>query len=257
MSTPTGLPAASPPPADPHVTGGPAAACTHVQCPLRQAGQRPSANPPPIEGCSSHADPYATGLPAVSTDGLATGPFAAAGPTGSSSPPRLFGNDYELLGSLGQGGMGIIYKARQIRANRLVALKMIQSSHLATVDQVERFRREAQAAADLKHPHIVIIHDVGEVGGQHYFSMEWLEGGSLKELLADGPLPPRLAAEVMRQAAEACEHAHQRGIIHRDLKPHNILLERRLRPGEAATLPTGAPPVAPRPATASATERWW
>jgi len=195
------------------------------------APQRPEAlgPQPPLRGeppaAANPETTYRTGGTPISS----ALPFPAAG-------AWRFGDDYEILGRVREGGMGVIYQARQIGANRLVALKMIKAGYLATPEEIERFRREARAAAELKHPGIVTIFDVGTVGGQHYFSMEWLEGGSLKDLLADGPLAPRAAAELVRQAAEACEHAHRHGIIHRDLKPHNILLDCLLQPDAARTL---------------------
>jgi serine/threonine-protein kinase len=127
---------------------------------------------------------------------------------------------------IARGGMGVIYKARQRVGDgeRFVALKMILAGRLASPEAVERFRQEARAAATLDHPGIVPISDIGEIDERHYFTMPLLTGGSLAERVREGPLPPRLAAQVMRQVAEAVQHAHERGIIHRDLKPANILL---------------------------------
>jgi len=234
----------NPIPSDPLATGAPGSLCP--QCPLRQQalGSSGSADLEATGGGAAASDPFATGTPRLRDDPHSTSTPALSGPPASSTLPGpgvwTFGQDYEILERVNQGGMGSIYKARQIRANRLVALKMIQPGHLATAEQVERFRREARAAAELHHPGIVIIHDVGEVNGQHYFSMEWLDGGSLKEVLAEGPLPPRLAAELMRQAAEAVEHAHQHGIIHRAIKPHNTMLDRRPAKGsQPTTVPAG------------------
>ena len=103
---------------------------------------------------------------------------------------------------------------------------MILAGQLADDDAVRRFYIEAEAAANLDHPGIVPIYEVGQHEGQHYFSMGFVEGQSLAQRLADGPLPPREAAELMRRGREAIEYAHQRGVIHRDLKPANILLDR-------------------------------
>ncbi len=136
---------------------------------------------------------------------------------------RLFG-DYELIEEIARGGMGIVFKARQRSLNRIVAVKMILAGQLASSDDVKRFRTEAEAAANLDHPGIVPIFEVGEHDGQHYFSMGFVDGMSLAKCVADGPLPPRAAAHLVRQVALAVQYAHDKGVIHRDLKPANILL---------------------------------
>lgn len=144
-------------------------------------------------------------------------------------PLRYIG-DYELVEEIARGGMGVVYSARQLSLNRMVAVKMILAGQLATPTEVRRFRAEAEAAATLQHPNIVAIHEIGEHHGQPYFSMDFIEGQSLAELSRDGPLPARRAAAIMQTVAEAIGHAHQRGILHRDLKPSNIVLDILGRP---------------------------
>ncbi|MEQ9408216.1 MAG: bifunctional serine/threonine-protein kinase/formylglycine-generating enzyme family protein [Fuerstiella sp.] len=142
---------------------------------------------------------------------------------------RYFG-EYELLEEIARGGMGVVFKARQVKLNRIVALKMIRSGELAHAEEVERFKIEAEAAANLDHPGIVPIYQIGEHNGQHYFSMGFVEGQSLADRVKGGPLPPREAAEIVRKVAEAVAYAHEKGVIHRDLKPANVLLDRHGEP---------------------------
>ncbi len=143
--------------------------------------------------------------------------------------PRMFG-DYQLIEEIARGGMGVVYKARQLPLDRIVAVKMILAGQLASLVDVERFFAEAQAAAQLDDPGIVPIFEVDQHEGQHFIVMSLVDGVSLSQRLADGPLAPREAAELVRLTATAVQYAHERGIIHRDLKPANILLDTDGRP---------------------------
>jgi tRNA A-37 threonylcarbamoyl transferase component Bud32 len=133
--------------------------------------------------------------------------------------------DYQLLNEVARGGMGVVYKARQVKLNRVVALKMILAGQLASDEDVHRFYSEAEAAAGLDHPGIVPVFEVGEYEGQHFFSMGFVDGQPLSARIAKGPLLPREAAELLSKVAEAIQYAHDCGVIHRDLKPANVLLK--------------------------------
>src|SRR5580704_5783853 len=146
------------------------------------------------------------------------------GAPGPGTQVRYFG-DYEILEEIARGGMGVVYKARQVSLDRIVALKMILAGRLASETDVERFYTEAKAAANLQHPNIVAIHEVGQHNGQHYFSMDYVEGESLAKLVDAGPLPALKAAAYLKTIAEAIEFAHRQGTLHRDLKPSNILID--------------------------------
>lgn len=143
---------------------------------------------------------------------------------------QTFG-DYELISPLGQGGMGVVYKARQKAANRMVALKIIRPDRMSSMTEfsqrrmLERFRAEAHAAARLQHDHLVTVYDVGEIEGCPYFSMQYVEGGSLSDLITDRSLDSREAAAFLEPVCRAVHAAHQQNILHRDIKPANILIE--------------------------------
>jgi len=159
----------------------------------------------------------------------ADGDAAPADAGGTRRRIRYFG-DYELLEEIARGGMGVIYKARQVSLDRIVAIKMIRAGRLASDVDVRRFHAEAEAAANLQHPNIVAIHEVGEHEGRHYFSMDYIEGRSLEEMLRENPLPAGRAAGYARAIAEAVEYAHRQGTLHRDLKPSNVLIDRHDQP---------------------------
>ncbi len=208
----------------------------------RRLRQRPSGPAP--EGQPGRSTPEQADqetkppdLPAMSGFGPGGQPAdTLAGPATRTEPsaagPREFGH-YELLGELGRGGMGVVYRARQREANRVVALKVIRADRLEALPRdtqtsaIDRFRHEAQAAAQLEHDNIVTVYEVGEVEGEHFFSMRYVEGQSLAELLRQGPMDNRHAAQYLEPVARAVHQAHLRGILHRDLKPQNILVDEK------------------------------
>lgn len=151
-------------------------------------------------------------------------------PRSSDAPlPEPF-DDYEPAAEIGRGGMGVVYRARQSSLDRQVALKMILRGALASPEDVARFRAEAEAAARLNHPNIVQVFEVGEHNGQPYFSMQHVEGTTLSQKIADGPLPSREAARLLIPVCRAVAEAHRNGVLHRDLKPSNILIDEDGRP---------------------------
>jgi len=171
------------------------------------------------------------------TPAAGDGTTARAGVTAAEkqmAPAEL--GDYELLEVLGEGGMGVVYRARQRSAERIVALKVIRPDRLAAAgperrqEAIKRFRIESQAAAALEHDQIVPVYEVGEIDGQPFFSMRFVKGQSLEKLLRDGPLDGGQAAALLEQIARAVHYAHTRKIVHRDIKPRNILLDTDDRP---------------------------
>src|SRR5439155_3217633 len=168
---------------------------------------------------------------------------AAAGASGSSDHasastatglplPRTFG-DYELLEEIARGGMGIVYRARHLSLDRIVAVKMLLFGPLSSPEFVKRFRAEASAAASLQHPNIVAIHEVGVHQGQHYFAMDYVEGQSLAKLISSFGFRVsdfKRAAGYVKTIAEAIHYAHEQGILHRDLKPSNVLIDSNDQP---------------------------
>src|SRR2546430_2255571 len=138
--------------------------------------------------------------------------------------------DYELLEEVGRGGQGVVFRARQKSLNRTVALKVISLGQWASKAHLKRFRREAEAAASLEHPGIVPIHEVGERDGSCYFSMKFIEGGQVDEVIRRTPMSIRQAAELIAKVARTVHYAHEHGILHRDIKPGNILLDRKAEP---------------------------
>ncbi|MBI4617134.1 MAG: protein kinase [Planctomycetes bacterium] len=166
----------------------------------------------------------------LSTESDAEGPSRAPTEVGRSrgrpegAGPCLQIGDYQILGEIGRGGMGIVYRAKQARLDRLVALKVIRAGAGASPENIERFHREARAAASVQHDNLVAVHDIGRHGDLHYFSMELIEGESLAHPLSRERPTHARSAQIIRDAARGMAAAHARGILHRDLKPANILV---------------------------------
>ncbi|MEK7781194.1 MAG: protein kinase [Verrucomicrobiota bacterium] len=150
-------------------------------------------------------------------------------PSAGLEAGRVIG-DYELIEEIARGGMGVVFKARQKNLDRIVALKMIRAGWLAHSAELGRFRAEARAVAGLQHPNIVAVHEVGEHDGQPFFSMEFVAGRTLDEIVREQSLPAPRAARYVQQVAKAIQHAHERGVLHRDLKPSNVLIDAEDRP---------------------------
>jgi WD40 repeat protein len=195
---------------------------------LRCPPSRPEESTAESESGHRASEPFTASTPAPPA-GARTLPAPATVPElgqggATDGLPSIPG--YEVLGELGRGATGVVYKARQVALGRVVALKMIAAAELAGREELARFRAEAEALAHLRHPNIVQIYEVGEAGGRPYFSLEYCEGGSLARQLNATPLPPREAALLVETLARAVEAAHRQHVLHRDLKPGNILLGR-------------------------------
>ena len=184
-------------------------------------------------GSASPKTINAFGLPAgaaYSAEAAAKAGSAQAGERVPPSPMLMDFGDYELLEQIGRGGQGVVFRARQKSLNRTVALKIIGLGQWATKAHLKRFRLEAEAAARLEHPGIVPIHEVGERDGSCYFSMKFVEGGQLDEVVRREPMPIRRAVELIAKVARTVHYAHEHGILHRDIKPGNILLDAKGEP---------------------------
>jgi serine/threonine-protein kinase len=208
------------------------------------APPRPATRPVPAPAPPAPAEPAETLAPTLAATNLSLPaggdlPATLAVPSGTEAPapavaprrprePRKFPSvpGYEILEELGRGGMGVVYKAYHAKLGRTVALKMVLAGAHASEDQLARFEAEARAVAHLRHPNIVQVFNVDELDGLPYFSLEFLEGGTLAGKIDGKPLPPAQAAEYAEVLARAMHAAHQAGIVHRDLKPANVLLDR-------------------------------
>jgi WD40 repeat protein/predicted Ser/Thr protein kinase len=168
--------------------------------------------------------PSASSVQSAGTSPSGAGPTLPRPPREADRSPLPDVAGYEVQKELGRGGMGVVYQARQLALKRAVALKMIRLARHAGPDDHKRFRVEAEAVARLQHPNIVQIYEIGESAGLPYFSLEYVEGGTLREQLAAAPLAPADAARLVAKLARAMHYAHQKGVIHRDLKPANVLL---------------------------------
>jgi hypothetical protein len=170
-------------------------------------------------------------------------PVDEAQPASVSPLPRVEG--YEILGELGRGGMGIVYKARHVGSDRIVAVKVFRRERLAHPESLRRFRREAQAAARLSHPNIVVVYESDQDGDTHFLAMEYVAGITLQNLVEhNGPLPPALACDFVRQAALGLQHAAEQALVHRDIKPANLMV---VAPNLALPQSGQRIPLPPRP----------
>src|SRR5262245_10944993 len=164
--------------------------------------------------------PPEAGLPVAALTNAPALFAASAGP--ASEQPAVPG--YEILRELGRGGMGVVYQARHLGLNRVVALKMILAGGHASPADLARFLAEAEAVAHLQHPNVVQLFEAGQHGGLPFFTLEFCPGGSLASKLGGAPLQPTEAARLVEQLARGVQYAHEKGVVHRDLKPANVLL---------------------------------
>jgi eukaryotic-like serine/threonine-protein kinase len=203
----------------------------HQTVPVSSKGGNGNVPPSAVgsgSGFHSALTPGTSGSKLGSGSYIAMGtPLASSSDTGSTAAlsPKMVG-PYEIIKELGRGGMGVVYLAKDTRLKRPVALKMILAGAYADKAQRERFHTEAQAVAQLKHPNIVQIYEVGDYQGHPFLALEFFEGGNMRQVCAGQPQEHRWSAQVVKTLAEAMEYAHNRGVIHRDLKPANILLQK-------------------------------
>src|SRR5882757_7473944 len=161
----------------------------------------------------------------LGTFGFGSLTASSLGKQSTDQSPLLRLGDYDLLEEIARGGMGVVYKSIQRSLNRVVAVKVLLHGPFSSPDFVKRFQTETNAIASLRHPNIVTIHEVGESDGTRFFSMEFIEGKSLADVVREKPLPAHCAAEYLKKISEAVHYAHQHGVVHRDLKPSNLILD--------------------------------
>ncbi|MEK7867030.1 MAG: serine/threonine-protein kinase, partial [Planctomycetota bacterium] len=185
--------------------------CPHCKKPLPEGAKACPACSKPLPSRPPSSTPDGKTVLLSDSGGRAVKAVAQAAGAGMRFGP------YEIVREVARGAMGIVYKAKDPKLDRFVALKVLIAGELADTNQVARFQREAQAAAKLRHAHIVPIYDVGVAGGKHFFTMEFVEGRSLHDVLQKKNVPFEESVRLLAQVADAMEHAHKQGVIHRDL----------------------------------------